>query len=256
MPYTYIQERLKNAKILIVDDIQENVQLMANVLQNEGYFVLVATSGEQALKIAENKKPDLILLDIQMPVMDGFTVIKILKEEKKILIPVIFLTARNSTEDIVNGFSSGAVDYITKPINTYELLARIKNHLSLKLMFDLIIEQNEFLNKKNDELEAAYKKLQEEQQKVIDMEKIKSILAMAVTTNHELNQPLTVIQGNVEMLAIKYEQLTNDKHIKKIIESIDSIIDKMNKFASFDKITFKKYLDNIDMVEFNNDQRD
>ncbi len=251
MPLKFIYEKLKKAKILIVDDISENVQLMANILQTENYYVLAATSGEQALKMAEIKKPDLILLDIQMPVMDGFSVIKLFKENiNNLTIPVIFLTARTDTEDIIKGFQAGAVDYITKPFQSAELLARIKNHLIMKFSLDFILTQNEFLNQKNLELEKAYKNLKEEQQKVIDMEKLKSVLAMAVTTNHELNQPLTVIQGNIEMLTIKFVELLNDKHVKKIIESIDDIIDKMNKFANFDKITFKKYCNDIDMIEF------
>ncbi|QTA88688.1 hybrid sensor histidine kinase/response regulator [Desulfonema magnum] len=118
--------------ILIVDDVPKNLQIIGNILSSEGYLFTPATNGNQALKIIEKRHPDLILLDIMMPEMDGYEVCKILKNSPRTKdIPVIFLTARTETEDIVRGFESGGVDYITKPFNSTELLARIKTHLEI-----------------------------------------------------------------------------------------------------------------------------
>lgn len=125
--------------ILIVDDVSQNIQVIGNVISGEGYDTGVAMNGMEALNFIQKQTPDLILLDIQMPDMDGYEVCKILKKEKSTReIPVIFLTAKTETEDIVKGFEVGGVDYVTKPFNAKELLARIKTHVELKLSRDEI----------------------------------------------------------------------------------------------------------------------
>ncbi len=135
-------------KILIVDDIVLNIQVAAGVLQEYNYEILTATGGEQAIKIIKAKKPDLILLDIMMPDIDGFDVIKSIKENAETSsIPVIFVTAKNDIETLVAGFNAGAVDYITKPFNPFELYARVRAHLELKMA--------------KTELEAKNKELQQ-----------------------------------------------------------------------------------------------
>ena len=123
----------KKAKdlILVVDDQPNNLKLIANVLGQE-YSLSIANSGINALKMLENGVPDLILLDVMMPEMDGFEVCKKIKENENTKnIPIIFLTAKSDIDDIVKGFDYGAVDYITKPFNLIEMKVRIKNHLSL-----------------------------------------------------------------------------------------------------------------------------
>ncbi|MCP4349487.1 MAG: hybrid sensor histidine kinase/response regulator [Desulfobacterales bacterium] len=118
--------------ILIVDDIPENLQVLGNILDSKGYHFTPATNGRHALKIVEKRLPDLILLDIMMPEMDGYEVCKILKDSSRSKdVPVIFLTAKTETDDIIRGFELGAVDYITKPFNATELLIRIKTHLEI-----------------------------------------------------------------------------------------------------------------------------
>jgi len=118
--------------ILIVDDEPANLNVLSEVLIAEGYDVAIANSGERAITIVDRQLPDLILLDIHMPDMDGFTVCQKLKENQiTSAIPVIFMTALNDIDSKVKGFELGAVDYITKPFNVRELLARIKNHLQL-----------------------------------------------------------------------------------------------------------------------------
>jgi two-component system, sensor histidine kinase and response regulator len=122
-----------NYSILIVDDVPKNIQLVAKFLTKEGYKLHFAQSGEAALKQIENIDFNLILLDIMMPEMDGFEVCRKIKENKKSqLTPVIFITAKTDEEGIRKGFSSGGVDYITKPFNAEELLARVQTHIRLQ----------------------------------------------------------------------------------------------------------------------------
>ncbi|MCO7226902.1 two-component system response regulator [Pleionea sp. CnH1-48] len=125
-----------NAKtILIVDDQVENLKVMEQVLSTEGYRIVFAKNGKDALDIAQKQQPDLILLDIMMPQMDGYTVCKHLKQAAELKhIPVIFVTTMNDTEDEKQGFEVGAVDYIEKPIQPGIVRARVKTHLSLVQM--------------------------------------------------------------------------------------------------------------------------
>jgi len=123
----------KKPLILIVDDTQQNIQVLGSILFSKGYSVSVATSGNEALKSLKRLIPDLVLLDIQMPQMNGFEVCTIIKNQPDTKeIPVIFLTASTETENILKGFEVGAVDFITKPFNSAELLARISTHIELK----------------------------------------------------------------------------------------------------------------------------
>ncbi len=117
----------------MVDDNPENLRLLGAILEQEGYSIALAVNGAEALQFVQSEKPDLILLDIMMPGDDGYTVCKKLKERQDTkMIPVIFLTARTETNDVVRGFEAGAVDYVTKPFSSAELLARVRTHLELK----------------------------------------------------------------------------------------------------------------------------
>jgi PAS domain S-box-containing protein len=122
----------KTVSILVVDDNTDNLSLLSRLLKNEGYEISPANSGELALASLENNIPDLVLLDIQMPGIDGFEVCKRMKKKEKLAeIPIIFLTVATKMNDKLEGFRLGAVDYISKPFQKEELLARIKTHLSL-----------------------------------------------------------------------------------------------------------------------------
>jgi DNA-binding response OmpR family regulator len=155
-------------KLLIVDDIPENIKVLGHSLQHDGYVISFATSGEQAIDIAMKNELDLILLDIMMPGMDGYQVCRQLKDEKRTQhIPIIFITAKTENEDIVHGFEAGAVDYITKPFNTAELSARVQTHLELKHSRHIIQNQaeelswtNKRLMKKNQKLEQALEEIE------------------------------------------------------------------------------------------------
>ena len=125
----------KKKLILIVDDNPDNITLLGSLLTKSGYEVGAVPDGQRALKFIKNKLPDLILLDIMMPDLDGFEVCEKLKSDFLTQhIPVIFLTAKTGTEDIVKGFKLGGADYVTKPFNTEELLARINTHIEMKIL--------------------------------------------------------------------------------------------------------------------------
>ncbi len=142
--------------VLIVDDIPTNIKLLGNVLKKAGYEISFATSGKQAFSIIDNIKPDIILLDIMMPEIDGYKVCEKLKSKPETKdIPIIFLTAKTESEDIFKGFIAGAVDFISKPFSYIELLARVKTHVDLKLARD--IQEN--LVKKLEKALSDVKKL-------------------------------------------------------------------------------------------------
>jgi len=121
------------SRILIVDDIEENLKVLTETLIEEGFYPLQAKSGERAIAIAKKAQPDLILLDIKMPGMDGYETIGKLKEDSSTAaIPVIFISALNQIEDKVKGFTAGAVDYVSKPFQKEEVIARVGTHLKLR----------------------------------------------------------------------------------------------------------------------------
>ncbi|CAH0525358.1 response regulator [Vibrio hippocampi] len=139
---------MTKATILTVDDTVTNIEVVKGVLADD-YMVQAALSGEVALKIIAKRKPDLILLDVMMPEMDGYQVCEILKSQPETKdIPVIFLTAKSQEEDETYGLSLGAVDYITKPISPPILKERVKNHLLLKQSREILQRQNEILEDK------------------------------------------------------------------------------------------------------------
>jgi two-component system, sensor histidine kinase and response regulator len=147
-----LKPKQKKPTILIVDDILKNLQVLGNTLIEEGYEISMASNGKTALKMLEKMKPDLILLDVMMPELSGFEVCEQIKSNAVYSdVPVIFLTAKTETEDIVNGFKIGGVDYITKPFKKEELLIRIKTHLDLKFSKEKILEQNDILIALNKE---------------------------------------------------------------------------------------------------------
>jgi len=120
------------SRILIVDDTPSNIQMLTTILKDKGYQISVATNGRRALEVMERIQPDLVLLDVMMPEMDGFeTCSRIKASDQWSHIPIIFLTSKTDTEDIVHGFELGAVDYVGKPFNPHELLARVNTHLTI-----------------------------------------------------------------------------------------------------------------------------
>jgi CheY-like chemotaxis protein/anti-sigma regulatory factor (Ser/Thr protein kinase) len=141
-PIISVDGKISKATILIVDDNPNNVQLLKAVMNMRGFDVLVAKNGIHALETVKTDLPDLILLDIMMPEMDGFEACQKLKECPSTKnIPIIFLTAKSHIDDIMKGFELGAVDYITKPFSSNELVARVEIHLKLKFSQETVIRQ-------------------------------------------------------------------------------------------------------------------
>src|SRR6058998_4074031 len=130
------------SRILVIEDEPANIQTLSTILKERGYNLNIATNGRQGLDVLERVRPDLILLDIIMPEIDGFETCRRIKASTAWReIPIIFLTAKTDTADIVRGFELGAVDYVSKPFNAHELLARVHTHLTI----DRLNRENERL---------------------------------------------------------------------------------------------------------------
>ncbi len=142
-----MSEQEKKAKILIVDDISENRKLIARIIKdNTDYSINLANNGKKVLESIDTMNPDLILLDVMMPEMNGYDVAKKIKSNKNFAhVPILFITSITDTDGIVRGFNSGGVDYISKPFNHEELLARIKTHIDLKILHDDLELKNALL---------------------------------------------------------------------------------------------------------------
>ncbi|WP_445664162.1 hybrid sensor histidine kinase/response regulator [Fodinibius sp. AD559] len=184
--------------ILIVDDVPKNIQLLGKILDNKGYQVVAVTKGDQVVRAAKKHMPDLILLDIMMPEKSGYEVCQELKADNKLEeIPVIFLTARSEEEDIIKGLNLGGADYVTKPFNSGELLARIDTHLSLKKARDQIVQQQQELQQLSETKDKLY-----------------SIIA------HDLKGALFGISGIADILQEDIARHEVDKDIKENISLI------------------------------------
>ena len=144
-------------RILVVDDTPANIQTLAATLKTAGYQVLAATNGQQALEVMDRVRPDLILLDIMMPVMNGYEACAHIKANPSWReIPVIFLTAKTETADLVRAFELGAVDYVSKPFNAHELLARVQTHLTMNQLRLGLAEQARELARVNEIVRNAF----------------------------------------------------------------------------------------------------
>jgi len=184
--------------ILLVDDIPENLQLLSSLLAKEGYNISMAVNGLEALEIVPELKPDLILLDIMMPEMDGFTVCERIKKDDEFKeIPIIFISAKTELVDKVKGFRIGGADYITKPYQSAEVLARVKTQLALKHAQDTIRHHNAQLEEMV--LKRTKQLLQAEKHAAFSLF-IKGII-------HNLKNPLTGIMGNSELCRMYLQML-------------------------------------------------
>lgn len=160
----------KNPTILIVDDAPINLLILGEILKNEGYNVIPVSDGINALEAVEIEKPDLILLDIMMPGIDGYEVCRRLKENKDLCdIPIIYISALNDTENIVKALKSGGVDYVTKPFQSDEVSARVSTHLKLYRQSNELHELNTSLSESRDQLKkfAAHLQFIREEERVL-----------------------------------------------------------------------------------------
>jgi len=172
--------------ILVVDDVPINLKIVTAILETKGYIIITATNAKEALALVNDRSPDLILLDISMPDMDGFELCRILKESYETKdIPLIFLSAKSESDDVVKGFELGAVDYVVKPFNSAELLSRVNTHLELRKLNDIII--NYYDRQLLKEIEM-HKKLEKEKKLLLqELEGKNKLLQVKVTLDPQTN---------------------------------------------------------------------
>ncbi len=221
-------EARKGERILIVDDTLQNIQVLGTVLREQNYQINVAQNGIQALEMVEKVEPDLILLDVMMPEMDGFEACQRLKaDEKTREIPIIFLTAKVETEDVVHGFEIGAIDYVTKPFNAIELLARVKTHLELRRLRQELLEYNEQLEAKvaerTVEVQRAHKQLELQVRELDGRDRLAHAQMEVSSAGNGFEAILSVLRTvlNVDKAKIYLLDETGDELIPKAALGLD-----------------------------------
>ena len=221
-------------KILIVDDVMSNVLLLKVLLTNEKFAIATASNGRQALEQVDKENPDLVLLDVMMPDMSGFEVAQHLKSNPQTAeIPIIFLTALNSTADIVKGFQVGANDFISKPFNKEELIIRVTHQISLVAAKRLILSKTEEL-----------------QRTIAGRDKLYSVIA------HDLRSPMGSIKMVLNMLILNlpfekigaemYELLTM---ANQTTEDVFSLLDNLLKWTKSQIGKLNVVYQDVDLVE-------
>ena len=221
-------------KILIVDDVMSNVLLLKVLLTNEKFQIATASNGRQALDQVIKEKPDLVLLDVMMPDMSGFEVSQQLKANPETAeIPIIFLTALNSTADIVKGFQVGGNDFISRPFNKEELIIRVTHQISLIAAKRIIVAQTEELRKT-----------------IIGRDKLYSVIA------HDLRSPMGSIKMVLNMLILNLPSDTIGPEMYELLtmanqttEDVFSLLDNLLKWTKSQIGKLKVVYQDIDMVE-------
>jgi two-component system sensor histidine kinase/response regulator len=214
-----VLEKSAKADILIVDDTPDNLRVLSVMLTNQGYEVRKALNGQRAIASAHSEPPDLILLDIKMPEMNGYEVCKQLKASPATReVPIIFISALDDALDKVRAFASGGVDYVTKPFQEAEVLARIEHQLRIQRLQQQLVERNEELLRSNRELEQ-----------------------FAYVVSHDLQQPLQSVTGFVRLIQLKYESTLDEvaqdylNRIHEIGSRMQRLIQDLLAYAQIDK---------------------
>ena len=210
---------LEPSNILIIDDTPANLKILMGLLLEKGYKVRAMPSGKLALQGIHLDYPDLILLDIDMPDMDGYQVCQHLQQDERTRgIPVIFVSSYEDVFDKVKAFEVGGVDYITKPFQAEEVLVRVHNHLVLhqlkkglqektKYQDRKLAEQNALLQQMNQELSGRLQQLQEAQLQLVQAEKMATLGQLVAGIAHEINNPVSFLKGNIKPAKIYLEEL-------------------------------------------------
>lgn len=248
----HISDDYNNIKVLVVEDSDVNRRIIRKMLESLGVNVLTADDGKTAItQISEHNDIDLIITDLIMKEMKGDELIRYIREDLSMIdIPIIVLTALSESHIMLELFKIGISDYLVKPFIKEEFLARIDVHLK-SIIKSRALESNIIkLHQANEEIVLKQKQL-------IESEKKNSVLAMAVTANHELNQPLAVLQLSFEMLMADIEEIDLNKSQKNYVQKIENSIDRINKllkkYRESDNFNFTKYTNEADMVHFEDD---
>jgi two-component system NtrC family sensor kinase len=211
--------RTNRANILVVDDTPENLRLLAGILSEKGYQVRPVPNGKLALSAAQKIPPDLVLLDIMMPEMDGYQVCQQLKASEITKdIPVIFISAINDVLDKVKAFAVGGVDFITKPFQVEEVLVRIETHLK-------ICSLQQTLQEKNQDLATALHQLQATQEHLIQSEKMAALGQLIAGIAHEINTPLGIIGSSINNIAN-----FSDEFLEKFLKIYQELSDESKAY--------------------------
>ncbi|HGY57195.1 MAG TPA: hybrid sensor histidine kinase/response regulator [Caldithrix abyssi] len=214
----------RKAKILIVDDNKENLDLVAYFLKPQDYDLITAMDGVEALQKVEQEKPDMILLDIMLPKMDGFQVCERIKKNPSTqFIPIIMITALKELKDKIHSLEVGADDFISKPFENVELLARVKSLLRLKFYHDELVRKNKELEEKNKQL--------------VRMDQFKEDLSHLIV--HDMKNPLFVIQGNLQMMSMGMDESTSTvlkKYVDRIERSSQNLLRMVMNLIDISKI--------------------
>jgi signal transduction histidine kinase len=220
--------------VLVVDDSSVNRRFIGSLFQNKGISIIYATNGKEALEVVRKKMPDLILMDVVMPEMDGYEVCEKLKEAEGTKdIPIIFLTSKNQTEDLIKGFALGAVDYVNKPFKKEELVSRVLTHLELKKSRDIIEEQKKQLKLRNASILEHSKTVEILNNKLGE----KNILLQEMITtkdrffciiSHDLKGPLSNIISFADLILDGYDDFGKEKLLKIVSLLKDSTVTSIN----------------------------
>lgn len=195
----------EKAVVMVVDDTPANLELLAEILHRQGYGVVEFPRGAMALRAAAQNPPDLILLDVMMPELDGFEVCRQLKADERLKdIPVLFISALDDTANKVRAFAAGGLDYISKPFQEEEILARVRTHLSLR-------RQQLNIRRQKEQLEHSYERLRE-------LEEQRDQLVLMII--HDMRSPLTGILGYAELLEMKLQNKTGCVELIKYAKEI------------------------------------
>lgn len=197
------------AEILIVDDAPENLNLLKSILE-EKYTIKIATTAKEAIEKVKQHQPDLVLLDIRMPDVDGYELFRELKSMVKEDFPIIFLSALNDTKEKLKAFSMGASDYIEKPFHVDEVNARVTSHLKLS-------KQNLLIKRQNRELKVAKKKLDES-------EKLRFLEEVSAKIIHDINNPVSYIQAGIEAIEKDINDLTH--YFQEILKLLNQEVEE------------------------------
>ncbi len=232
--------------ILIVDDNPSNLQIVGNILREHNFKIAAVESGREALDFIAKKQPDLILLDILMPEMNGFEVCRAIKTKPETAdIPIIFISVLYETDDKLKGFELGGVDYITKPFQELEVIARVRTHLTLM--------------RQQKELKETLTKFRETQNALIELERKTTIAAMATTANHEINQELTVLFAQLDIFEKSMESIHLSEQqqamFSRLKQPILNISDILKKYRTSSNARIEKYMDRTVMVVFDEEKK-